>query len=180
MRLKCRPPVFLENIPVSTLPAQTQILNSPPSEPGIYRKFTGAIILMLEGHFTKTFSSNLVLCAFCLFYYSLPSAFQPCDPRPSPKSDPSKLIPSSNPFLGHSPGRLSEHTELAEGPGFCPLYQQNPDQPAITYLCKDLPYPNFTLTQTQDLFSLTHPEFSSRVFPVPWIAYSACDQDLSR
>lgn len=47
-RLRCRPPVFLENGPVSTLCAQTQILNIPPSKPGVCRKITGAIILMFS------------------------------------------------------------------------------------------------------------------------------------
>lgn len=76
MRLKRQPPVFLENVPVSTLPAQTQILNIPPSEPGMCRKLIGAIILMLGGgHFTRLFLpilfSVLIVCFIILYHPSL-------------------------------------------------------------------------------------------------------------
>lgn len=42
-RLRCRPPVFLENGPVSTLCAQTQILNIPPSSQACVGKSLGPL-----------------------------------------------------------------------------------------------------------------------------------------
>lgn len=121
----------------SCLPGEHSSLLSPcsdpnPKHPSFKARHTEEIhwgrYFDVGGLLHKAFSSSLVFRAFCFIIpYHLPLLdLHPCHPRPSPFQTPIFFNPL--PWVGWSLVVWQGTHSLLKALGFCPLYQQNPNQ----------------------------------------------------